>query len=155
MDLALQRIFQVVRSKLKIPILYTHFSRKASKLCWTVSPTISTTLGTARSIGFFGRFRSVPRTPTISSSGKPSSSLRAPWLSEGGPLGREDDRCRPPRCADGVAAWFPAAAAARSRSRWSEFSTASTREDIMLLKMQLTLVVGRFGEWMRRCGICG
>ena len=48
--------------------VYTHCSKKLSNSSATFSPTLSTTLGTARAIGSAGRFLSVPRAPTTSSS---------------------------------------------------------------------------------------
>ncbi len=62
-----------------------YWSKKLSNSSATFSPTRSTTLGTACAIGSRGRFRSVPRTPTTSSSGNPSASLSGPLISDGGP----------------------------------------------------------------------
>ena len=104
-----------------------HCSRKFSNSSATFSPTLSTTLGTARAIGSAGRFLSVPRTPTTSSSGNPSPSLRAPPDSDGGIEERWALRLRPL----GVFVTpFRPRPAARSRSGLSLFNNPSTTEDM-------------------------
>ena len=102
-------------------------SRKLSNSSATFSPTRSTTLGTARAIGSRGLFRSVPRTPTISSSGNPSTSLNAPLLSDGGIDDRWALRLRP---LDVLGAPFLREPAAKSSSGLSEVKRPSTIEDI-------------------------
>ena len=114
-----------------------HCSKKFSNSSATFSPTLSTTLGTARAIGSAGRFLSVPRTPTTSSSGKTSPSLRAPPDSEGGIEERWALRLRP--LGIFVIPLRPRPAA-RSTSALSLFSKPSTTEDMT------------GGEWVVRCG---
>ena len=67
-----------------------YFSKNVSNTPTSASPNRSTTLGTSPG-GPRGR-GTVPLTPTTSSSWKPSISLGAPALSEGGPRGLEDER---------------------------------------------------------------
>ena len=103
-----------------------YLSRKFSNSSATFSPTLSTTLGTALAIGSRGRFLSVPRAPTTSSSGNPSTSLSAPLLSEGGIEEREARR--PLGILEAPLRRDPAA---RSSSGLSEVKRPSTTEDMM------------------------
>ena len=72
----------------------------------------------------------MPLGPTTSSSGNPAASLRLPLLSDGGPLGREEDRC------GGLGRDAPsllmAAGGSRTRSGLSELIRASISEDMMI-----------------------
>lgn len=102
-----------------------YVSRNSSNLCDKVSPVTSTTRGI--SCRGPAERRTVPRAPTTSSSGKPSISLFAPALSDGGPRGREGERF----CGR-LPAWDAVeAGVAVSRPKLSEPMTASTREDML------------------------
>lgn len=115
-----------------------HCSRKFSNSSTTFSPTLSTTFGTARAIKSRGRFLSVPRAPTTSSSGNPSTSLRAPADSDGGIEERWALRFR--LLVIFVTPLRPPRPAARSRSALSLLINPSTIEDIVV-------VVGYTLEW--------
>lgn len=107
-----------------------YWSKKFSNSSATFSPTRSTTLGIACAIGSRGRFRSVPRVPTTSSSGKPSTSLSAPLLSDGGPRWRGDER-GPVTLFDALDALF-CGPAAESENRLSEWRGMPATEDIFV-----------------------
>lgn len=108
-----------------------YWSKKFSNSSATFSPTRSTTLGTACAIGSRGRFRSVPRIPTTSSSGNPSASLSAPLLSDGGPCGRGDER-GPVSLLDALGVLLRRAVAG-SENRLSERRGGPATEDILVV----------------------
>jgi hypothetical protein len=106
----------------------THLSRNSWNRKERVSPVTSTTLGTSK--------RAPPALlptlePTTSSSGKPSTSLFAPALSEGGARGREEERywerLGAPASLEGVGAA-------------SDCSAASSSEDMATLDLTRVLV---------------
>lgn len=82
-------------------------------------------------MGSLGLFLSVPRTPTTSSSGKPSPSLSAPLLSDGGPGGRGEERWAV-RLLGVLGACFLLAAEGAS-----ELSIAPKVEDMLITKSKL------------------
>ena len=77
----------------------------------------------------------MPRRPTTSSSGKPSASLRAPLLSDGGPRGRGEDRIR----SRPFSARPPLFEVRQSepRSALSELMTASMIEDMVFESLEV------------------
>jgi hypothetical protein len=103
----------------------TCVSRNSWNRSDSVSPVTSTTLGTSVR-GMLARRPGI-LAPTTSSSGKPSTSLFAPLLSEGGPRGLADEeRIR------GVRPGMPASLEGVGAA--SELRTASSREDMMCMQ---------------------
>ena len=92
-----------------------------------VSAVVSTIRGTSRLPGIF---RLMPRRPTISSSGRPTSLCIAGVLTDGGPRGRDDDRACRLLC--------EGASLRGSSGALSDRMTASTSDDMFANASRLT-----------------